>query len=67
MAGIYHNDIKPGNLMNDKDGNTFLVNIDSISFEVRKVCAPAIDYSPCKYFIKIIIIKLIIDIIHLLK
>ncbi len=51
MAGIYHNDIKPGNLMNDKDGNTFLVDIDSISFEVRKECQHTKIFSPCKYFI----------------
>jgi hypothetical protein len=36
LAGIYHNDIKPDNLMTDKDGNTFLVDMDSISFDVRK-------------------------------
>jgi hypothetical protein len=51
--------------MNDKDGNTFLVNIDSISFDVRKECAPAVNYSPCKYFIKINLSNL--DINQLLK
>ncbi len=37
--------------MTDKDGNTFLVDIDSISFEVRKKCSHTKAFSPCKYFI----------------
>ena len=50
---IYHNDIKPANIMTDKNGMANLVDIDSISFEVREFCPHTIAYSPCKYFIKI--------------
>ena len=39
--------------MTDKNGMANLVDIDSISFEVREFCPHTIAYSPCKYFIKI--------------
>lgn len=45
----YHNDIKPENIM-IKNENLYLVDLDSISFEIREWCATSPLYSP---FIKV--------------
>jgi serine/threonine protein kinase len=50
---IYHNDIKPANIMLDSDNSLYLIDVDSIKNEIIDSCAITLSFSPCIKLIKV--------------
>ena len=48
---MYHCDIKPDNIMLDKEFNMYLIDIDSFSDKPRDSFSTTSTYSPCIIFL----------------